>query len=224
MSERSTRTVLFRRCGTWLAATFVVAASLAAQQTQTPAPPDSTRAATAARPTPNADNESDDEPRGPVNRKTATYALPAGEVRIAFGLPKTGGREYEEVDALAAGKVVRFYDAAAIKLSTPVDLLFGDVRIRAGNVAPSYPGVYSLWLQRTASGWQLLFNERADAWGTQHDPAADVAVVPLQYTEVDGLTSVFETRIQVSANNDGTVLLDLHWGKHRWTAVFRTAP
>jgi hypothetical protein len=198
-------------------------ASLLAQE-QRPAQPQGAREATAARPTPNADNESDDSDRRPAGRKTVAHKLPDGaEVKVAFGLPKTGGREYAEMESLAEDKVVRFFDAAAIKLSTQADLLFGETKIRRSNVAPDYPGVYSLWLQRTADGWRLLFNERADAWGTQHDPAADVASAPLRHDEVDGLTTTFEARIQESAQRDGTILLELLWGKHRWTAIFRAA-
>ena len=203
----------------------LLAPSLPAQQPAAEPKADaSERSATAARPTPNADNESDDSDRRPSNRKSVTHALDGAEIRLAFGVPKTGGREYAEMESLADGKVVRFFDSAAIKLSTPADLMFGETRIRAANVAPQYPGVYSLWLQRSGDGWRLLFNDKADVWGTQHDAAADVASTPLQYDEVDGLTLGFEGSLKPSAQTDGSVLLVFHWGKHRWTAMFGAAP
>ncbi|HUP25302.1 MAG TPA: DUF2911 domain-containing protein, partial [Thermoanaerobaculia bacterium] len=113
--------------------------------------------------------------------------------------------------------------AAAIKLSTEHDLAFGETRVPKENVAPGYPGVYSLWLQRTSDGWRLVFNEKADVWGTQHDPAADVASVPLQHTRVDGMTLELAVKLVASAQRDGSWLLAFHWGEHRWDAQFRAA-
>jgi hypothetical protein len=201
------------------------ATSLVAQEP--PPPPDAPpreRVPTAARPTPNADNESDDSDRRPLNRKTATAELPGGaKVNVSFGVPKFAGREYTEMESVAEGKVVRFFDSAAIKLATDRDLLFGETRIRKANVAPGYPGVYSLWLQRTGNGWRLVFNEKADVWGTQHEPAADVASVPLQHTRVDGMTPELAVKLQASAQGDGSWLLVFHWGEHRWDAQFRVA-
>lgn len=217
-----------RRHGSVLLAALLFTAhatSLVAQEPP-PAPdaPPGERAPTAARPTPNADNESDDSDRRPLNRKTATAELPGGaKVSVSAGVPKTAGREYSEMESLAEGKVVRFFDAAAIKLSTDRDLLFGETRVPKENVAPGYPGVYSLWLQRTSDGWRLVFNEKADVWGTQHDPAADVASVPLPHTRVDGMTLELAVKLQASAQRDGSWLLVFHWGEHRWDAQFRPA-
>jgi hypothetical protein len=80
-----------------------------------------------------------------------------------------------------------------------------------------------LWLQRVAGGWRLVFNEKADVWGTQHDASADVANVPLQHTRVDGISLAFEAKIESSAADDGSWLLEFSWGEHRWSAPFRPA-
>ena len=205
---------------------FLAAAlpSLAQPPVATPSDERQERLPSAARPTPNADNESDDADRRPGNRKTVTQTFPGGRtVEVAFGVPKTGGREYAEMESLAPGKVVRFFDAAAIKLTTELDLLFGETRVRAANVAPSYPGVYSLWLERTGEGWRLVFNEKADVWGTQRDPAADVAQVPLHHEKVDGLTLAFDVELRGAPASDGSVVLTFQWGEHRWTTSFHAA-
>jgi hypothetical protein len=171
-------------------------------------------------------NEIDDAERGrPSRRQTAALVVPdRGVVKIAFGEPRTGGREHAEMESLAAGEVVRFFDSAAIKLATDVDLLFGETRIRRENVAPGYQGVYSLWLARAGDGWELLFNEQADVWGTQHDPVADVARVPLRHEELDGISLAFSVELAPPTEEGGPALLVLRWGQHRWTAPFHPAP
>lgn len=235
MSEPSTPAAV--RAGSFalralLVGTLLVWAPLwvppSARAQQAPSPPSadpSPRAATAARPTPNADNESDDSDRRPLNRKTASYQLAEGAgFKVSFGMPKTGGREYAEMESLAAGKVVRFFDSAAIKLVTDVDLQIGETRVRRANVAPDYPGVYSLWLRRTADGWRLVFNDKADVWGTQHDPAADRGSTPLRHEQVEGLSLAFGATVQrADDGDDSALLLVFSWGEHRWTTPLRAA-
>ena len=59
----------------------------------------------------------------------------------------------------------------ATVLTTPVDLAFGTTRVAKG--------AYSLWLKKTGESFQLVFNSQTGQWGTQHDPAKDVASVAM---------------------------------------------
>ncbi|MDX1382594.1 MAG: hypothetical protein R3190_03065, partial [Thermoanaerobaculia bacterium] len=91
-------------------------------------------------------------------------------VRLRFAMPPAGERDFQQIEGLEPGQVVQFLEHAVIKLTTELDLAFGDLSIRTENVAADYPGVYGLWLKRTADGWSLVFNSKADVWGTQYDP------------------------------------------------------
>jgi len=51
------------------------------------------------------------------------------------------------------------------------------------NVAKGYAGVYGIWLKKTAKGWNFVFNQKPDVWGTMYDPAANVGEVPVETLE-----------------------------------------
>ncbi|HVS16163.1 MAG TPA: DUF2911 domain-containing protein [Thermoanaerobaculia bacterium] len=174
----------------------------------------------AARSTETNELDGADVGRRRPTRGVTRLELAGAPVTVAYGLPESDGPEYREMESLAPGKVVRFFDAAAIKLSTEADLRFGELEIAAENVAPDYPGVYSLWLRRTSAGWELVFNEKADVWGTQYDPSADVGAVALRHTADQGPTAAFEAALE-GAGNLGE--LQLSWGPHRWSVDFESA-
>jgi hypothetical protein len=93
--------------------------------------------------------------------------------------------------------------------------------LKQGNAHETYPGVYSLWLKKTADGWHMVANEHADIWGTQHEPEVDYAEIPLTYAKADESKDVFEVElVEDEENNGGT--LNIAWGEHQWTAKFTT--
>src|SRR4029078_9475727 len=61
-------------------------------------------------------------------------------------------------------------------------LRFGTLTLKAGNLAPDYPGSYSLWLRRSGDKWWLVFNNQPDLWGSQHDASSDVGAIELAYS------------------------------------------
>ena len=107
--------------------------------------------------------------------------------------------------------------SAVSKLRTEVNMKFGDALLKINNVAENYPGVYSVWLKKTGSGWNFVFNERSDVWGTQHAAEADVAEVAAKYSDSADATEKFEVKLESSG--DGGVL-SFAWGPHLWTADF----
>ena len=112
-----------------------------------------------------------------------------------------------------------FTQGRATKLLTEADLHFGDVVVKQGNAHETYPGVYSLWLKKTADGWHLVANEHADIWGTQHRDEADAAEIPLTVAKTDEEQEVFEVEL-VEEGQGGT--LKIAWGDTQWTADFKT--
>lgn len=141
------------------------------------------------------------------------------EVRITFGDLKAEGEDYPKLAQVKEGEVFKFVGSRATKLFTDVDLKFGDTVVETENVAENYPGVYGLWLRKTADGWNLVFNEQPDIWGTQHDPEFDVAEVPLEYSEADEAAEAM--KVDLSKPEDGSEgELKIAFGEHVWTAKF----
>ena len=139
------------------------------------------------------------------------------EVVIRFDTAKTDEPDFAQIEALDEG-VVRFLQHQSTKLFTDVDLKFGEVLVRTENVTQDYPGVYSLWLQKQADGWQLLFNDKADVWGHQHDPETDSAAVPLEFRS--DANPEAESFIVELGEADSGGSLRIAWGPYIWTTGF----
>ena len=138
------------------------------------------------------------------------------DVQAAVVFRRDLGGDVESDEATIAAKYHGF--AGEYEYDVLVAENFGDTVVAANNVAPNYPGVYSLWLRRSGSGWELLFNDKADAWGTQHDPSSDVAAVPLVFSAQaaeEAETLSFELQ-----EADGGATLEIAWGPYRWTTEF----
>ncbi len=161
--------------------------------------------------------------RRPVTRKTATARFDGKKVDISYGLPTVGGPEFAELQRLEPGSVLRLLSSPAIRMRAEIALEFGDVRVPTGNVAPNYPGIYSVWLRKSQNGWELCFNDEGDVWGTQYNSDADRAVVGLVHEVDEGsLHSPEQLSFELTAEGDEG-RLEIEWGEHRWHAGFRAA-
>ncbi|MEE2776003.1 MAG: DUF2911 domain-containing protein [Acidobacteriota bacterium] len=139
-------------------------------------------------------------------------------VRLRFARPKTGERDYEQIASLAPGEVVQFLEHAVIKLTTEYELRFGDLAVPTENIAADYAGVYGLWLKRTGKGWSLVFNHKADVWGTQYDPDSDLGEVPL---EEGSAAEPSETLMAKMEEGESGGSLVFTWGEHTWSTAFQ---
>ena len=138
-------------------------------------------------------------------------------VRITYVAQQTKSPDFKAIAGMKDGDVVRFTRARAAKLFTDVDLRFGNEIIMAENAGKNYPGVYSLWLKKAGSGWNLVFNSEPDIWGTMRDPGKDVAEVPL----VSSKLSEEERKFVVDLTEDGDGgVLRLAWGPNEWKTKF----
>ena len=155
------------------------------------------------------------------SRNLATLETEQGEVLVHCGKLKADGDDYRSLETLATGEVQTITRAAAAKLRTEVDLLFGDLRVPAGNVADGFAGIYGLWLKRADDGWRLLLNDEADVWGTQRDPGADAGEIPLTHETLSDVAE--EMVVELEETEEGGVLV-FRWGAHHWSAPFRVAP
>jgi hypothetical protein len=125
-------------------------------------------------------------------------------------------------DALAApkpGETLQFIADGAIKLRTEANLRFGPHVVRAGHQHPSYPGVYSLWVKKTAAGWSLAVNQQPDVLGTQHDPSKDIVEIPLDFAATP--TEVEKPVVELRKDGEDAGVLRIAWGNREWTTKFR---
>jgi hypothetical protein len=150
----------------------------------------------------------------------AQLAVGDKNVRILFGELAVGSPDHESFLATGEGAVFEYPGSRCFKLFTDLDLQFGATKVAAENIAPNYPGVYGLWLKKTADGWRLVFNEEGDVWGTMHDPAKDVAEVPLEVAKLDAPKEELEISLAEEGENGG--VLRIAWGDTAWSAKFST--
>ena len=147
----------------------------------------------------------------------ALLDLSGETVRVTYVAQQTLSPDYKALAKVKDGDVARFTLARAAKLFTDVDLRFGNAIIETENAGKNYPGVYSLWLKKVGSGWNLVFNSESDIWGTMRNPSKDVAEIPLVLTKLSEEESRFV--VDLEKEGDGGVLR-LAWGPNEWKTKF----
>ncbi|MFP6617468.1 MAG: DUF2911 domain-containing protein [Candidatus Hydrogenedentota bacterium] len=139
-------------------------------------------------------------------------------VRIAFSRLDMDSIEREQFENTKDGDVFQYTLHRAMKIYTEVDLAHGGTTIKKENMAPDYPGVYSVWMKKVGDGWSLVFNSQPDIWGSRHKAEFDVYEVPLTVSKLDGDPS---EKYVVGLEKDGdNALLTLNWGDQQWSANF----
>lgn len=138
-------------------------------------------------------------------------------LRVNFHPLKVGSEDHARLEKLEEGDVFEYVAGRATKLFTDVDMQFTQAVVETENAAPNYPGVYSLWLRKTADGWNLVFNEEADVWGTMYNPETTVAEVPLELGTASEPSDTFKIDLEETATGG---LLKITWGDQQWTAPF----
>jgi hypothetical protein len=146
----------------------------------------------------------------PAERGKAELKAGPGAITLDYGRPSLKGRDM--LAQLKEGEFWRMGRNEATVLTTPVDLAFGKTRVAKG--------AYSLWLKRTGEVFELVFNSQTGQWGTQHDPAKDVASVPMTKAALPAPVETF-TMALPAAPKGGAV--ELSWGAAKLTAPFEIA-
>lgn len=80
------------------------------------------------------------------------------------------------------------------------------------------PGSYTLWVQHTTTGTFLIINRQVGQWGTQYDPAHDVARVAMELKPT--AQHVEEFTITVGPAGPGRGQLTLAWGDREASVQF----
>jgi len=144
--------------------------------------------------------------------------LDGGEsLRIFFSPLKVDSEDHQRLAELGDGEVFGYVGGRATKIFTEVDMIFPDGTVETENAAPHYPGVYSVWLRKTSDGWNLVFNEEADIWGTMYNADADATEIALEEGELDEAAATFKVEL---TKTDAGGQLRILWGDTVWSADF----
>jgi hypothetical protein len=150
----------------------------------------------------------------------AALELAGKEIKVSYPKLKAESDDFAALESLPAGGVHSYVGGRAFKLLTAGDLVFGEQVVEAGNAAPGYPGVYSVWLKRVGDdSWSLVFNDDADIWGSQREAAADAVEVPVAHSAAPEIAAQVVLALEQTGPDTG--ILRLTWGARRWEAPFQ---
>ena len=141
------------------------------------------------------------------NRGKAELQVSGGTITVDYGRPSLKGRDM--LSQLQDGMFWRMGMNQSTTFTTPVDLTFGSTKVANGS--------YSLWLLKTGSGFQLVFNSQTGQWGTQHDPEKDVHDAAMKTEALSSPAETFTIELKPAS---GGGELDLEWGATKLVAPF----
>jgi hypothetical protein len=131
-------------------------------------------------------------------RDTVRATVGSAHVVVDYGRPSKRGRTIFG-GVIPYNTVWRTGANEATTLVTDRDLTIGDAKVPAGE--------YTLFSVPTADAWTLVISKKTKEWGTDYDPTADFARIPMtvssgapveQFTigiDTDGLSFAWDTRI-----------------------------
>jgi hypothetical protein len=80
-------------------------------------------------------------------------------------------------------------------------------------------GKYSIWTYPTENGWQLIFNKKADTWGTEYDSTANFFRVPMTVEKTTAPVEILT--ISLLPENNDTARLLIEWEYYKAWADFK---
>lgn len=153
-----------------------------------------------------------------ISATAATLRFDSEKVVITFADLKTESDDYKVFQSLSDDAVFEYVGGRACKILTDLDLHFGDEVVKQGNAHETYPGVYSLWMKKSADGWKLVFNEEADVWGTMFNPDTQVHEVALTESAAEETTDSLKMTLDKVDDTTGT--LNILWADKKYSVSF----
>jgi hypothetical protein len=133
---------------------------------------------------------------------TVSVMLAGQKVTISYGRPYLRGRQAVGGSLVPYGMVWRTGADEATKLTTPVDLMIGDLKVPAGS--------YSLFTQVTKDGWTLIVDKTADQWGAfSYDQSQDLGRTKMEVMKPEAKLEQFT--ISLNKTGDKSTVLSLAW-------------
>ncbi len=141
-------------------------------------------------------------------RDSSRGVVDGAELSVQYSRPARRGRSVWG-DVVKSDVVWRLGADMATHFSTSADMDIGGTQVPAGR--------YTLWMLLKGDGsGELIVNKRVNIFGTQYDPRADLARIPLQ--RVDTASEVERMSLSVLDHS-----LEVAWGNTIWRVPVRRA-
>jgi hypothetical protein len=172
-----------------LAALFasLAACSGSGEAESVPAADSTAPAAPAAQPQAQAQPGAQPQQSIPSPRDTAEMTVAGERFLVDYGRPSMRGRTIMG-GLVPYGQVWRTGANAATTFVTPRDIRIGETAVPAGT--------YTLYTLPGEREWQLIVNRQTEQWGTEYDPAQDLARIPMQVERTPAPVEQFEIRLE----------------------------
>ncbi len=143
-------------------------------------------------------------------RDTARLVLENKKIEVDYWRPYRRNRQiFGEV--VPWDRVWRTGANNATQLRSDEDLEFNGNKLIGGK--------YSIWTYPTENGWQLIFNKKADTWGTEYDSTADFFKVPMSVEKTAAPVEILT--ISLLPENNDTARLLIEWEYYKAWADFK---
>jgi len=147
-------------------------------------------------------------------RDTARLTLAEGrQVMVDYGRPLMRGRRIMG-ELVPWGRPWRTGANAATTFVTDVDLQIGTT------VVPR--GTYTLYTLPSPNRWMLIVNRQTGQWGTQYEPARDLARIPMRRTTLPRPVEQFT--IDLQPVQPGRFEMVMSWENTRVSVPVRVLP
>jgi len=140
----------------------------------------------------------------PSPRDTAQVTFADRRILVDYGRPSMRGRAIMG-GLVPYGQVWRAGANEATQLVTQHDLRIGGTEVPAGT--------YSLWALPGEREWRLIVNKQFGHWGTNYDPAQDLARIPMRVERTPAPVEQFTITLTPAAGT--TVSLAMEWENTR---------
>ncbi|HUR66448.1 MAG TPA: DUF2911 domain-containing protein [Chitinophagaceae bacterium] len=137
-------------------------------------------------------------------RDTAVITLDNTKIEIDYWQPHKRGREIFG-NVVPWGRIWRTGANNATQLRISNDIIIGDKKLAKG--------IYGLWSFLTEAKWELIVNKNANAWGTDHDPAADIFRIPYTVERVQDPVEIL--KIFFVRTGDKKAVMVLEWDSYK---------
>jgi hypothetical protein len=130
--------------------------------------------------------------------------LGSTKIEIDYWRPHKRGREIFG-NVVPWDRVWRTGANNATQLRITEDILIGGKKLSKGS--------YGLWSFLTSTKWELIVNKNANAWGTDHDPAADIFRIPYTVERLNAPVEIF--KIFFVKTGDKNAVMVLEWDSYK---------
>ncbi|MBW3572787.1 MAG: DUF2911 domain-containing protein [Gemmatimonadetes bacterium] len=137
-------------------------------------------------------------------RDTAEMRFANDRIYVDYGRPYMRGRTIMG-GLVPYGRVWRTGANAATTLVTTRDLRIGGTPVPAGT--------YTLYTVPGENEWQLIINRQTGQWGTEYDPAQDLARIPMRVERTPQPVEQFTIDLEPGSGN--AFNLNLRWENTR---------